>query len=53
MKSRSGFLLYRERLERSFQVALENLNERLKLQFKGIAEMMEYLEVYAGEGQDL
>ncbi|AIQ47946.1 MerR family transcriptional regulator [Paenibacillus sp. FSL R7-0273] len=42
-----------EQIERSFQLALKNLNERLRLQFKGIAEMMGYLEVYAGEGQDL
>lgn len=42
-----------EQIERSFQLALENLNERLRLQFKGIAELMGYLEVYAGEGQDL
>lgn len=35
-----------EQIERSFQLALANLNGKLTLQFKGIAEMMKYLDYY-------
>lgn len=37
-----------EQIERSFQLALENLNKRLAVQFKGIAEVVRYLEVWSG-----
>lgn len=36
-----------EKIEGSFQVALENLNKKLTLQFKGIAEVMKYLDWYS------
>lgn len=32
--------------EQSFQLALQNLNNKLILQFKGIAELTKYLEFY-------
>lgn len=38
-----------EDIERSFQLALEKLNNQLMLQFKGIAEVMRYLGDYSGE----
>ncbi|WNS44721.1 MerR family DNA-binding transcriptional regulator [Paenibacillus sp. MMS20-IR301] len=38
-----------EQIEQSFQLALENLNKRLVIQFKGIAEAVKYLEVWGGE----
>ncbi|PEC16455.1 MerR family DNA-binding transcriptional regulator [Bacillus thuringiensis] len=33
-------------IERSFQLALENLNNQLLLQFKGIEELMKYIHFY-------
>ncbi|PFO86268.1 MerR family transcriptional regulator [Bacillus cereus] len=34
------------KIERSFQLALENLNNQLLLQFKGIEELMKYIHFY-------
>ncbi|SFH97015.1 MULTISPECIES: MerR family transcriptional regulator [unclassified Bacillus (in: firmicutes)] len=34
------------KIECSFQLALENLNDQLLLQFKGIAELMKYINFY-------
>ncbi|PGE12626.1 MerR family transcriptional regulator [Bacillus pseudomycoides] len=34
------------KIERSFQLALENINEQLFLQFKGIAKLMKYIKFY-------
>jgi DNA-binding transcriptional MerR regulator len=35
-----------DKIEQSFQVALENLNNQLLLQLKGIAELMKYIHCY-------
>ncbi|MBD8025039.1 MerR family DNA-binding transcriptional regulator [Ureibacillus sp. Re31] len=35
-----------DKIERSFQVALENLNNKLLLQLKGIAKLMKYIDIY-------
>jgi len=35
-----------DKIERSFQLALENLNNQLLLQLKGIAELMKYIRFY-------
>lgn len=35
-----------DKIERSFQLALENLNNQLLLQLKGIAELMKYIHFY-------
>ncbi|MDU0330398.1 MerR family DNA-binding transcriptional regulator [Paenibacillus sp. 3LSP] len=33
------------KLDRSFQVALEKLNEKLRIQYQGIAELMAYIRI--------
>ncbi|PFN68154.1 MerR family DNA-binding transcriptional regulator [Bacillus cereus] len=38
--------LHYGKIERSFQLALENLNNQLLLQFKGIEELMKYIHFY-------
>jgi DNA-binding transcriptional MerR regulator len=38
-----------DKIERSFQLALENLNNQLLLQLKGIAELMKYIRFYQQE----
>lgn len=38
--------LHYGKIERSFQLALENLNNQLLLQFKGIEELMKYIDFY-------
>lgn len=38
-------------IERSFQLALKNLNEQLVLQFKGIEELMKYIDIINKEFQ--
>lgn len=35
-----------DNIERSFQLALEKLNNQLSLQLKGIAELMKYIHFY-------
>lgn len=35
-----------DRIERSFQLALENLNKQLHLRFTGIAELMKYIRLF-------
>ncbi|EEM93797.1 MerR family DNA-binding transcriptional regulator [Bacillus thuringiensis] len=39
-------ILHYGKMERSFQLALENLNNQLLLQFKGIEELMKYIHFY-------
>lgn len=33
------------KIDRSFQVALEKLNEKLRIQYQGIAELMAYIRI--------